>query len=142
MNHTVILLYVKLEEGEGQLNSWIQTFGTVGFYQAMCIKSVLCKLQLKEGGVRHSKHDWIELLGEQRENRLSLCFNLLMSLSAGILSMVSRSDCYPATAGSGVMSRGCNTNLWTVFNFPLTAGTGKETGMWMRTLMESPRRKE
>lgn len=44
MNHTVILLYVKLEEGEGQLKSWIQTFGTVRLYQAMCIKSMLCKL--------------------------------------------------------------------------------------------------
>lgn len=65
-----------------------------------------------------------------------------MSVSAGILLMVSRSDCYQATAGSGVMSRGCSTNLWTVFSFPLTAGSGRETGMWMKTLRESPQRKE
>ncbi|KAG7244375.1 hypothetical protein INR49_002744 [Caranx melampygus] len=56
--------------------------------------------------------------------------------------MVSRSDCYPATDGSGVMLRGCNTNLWTVFNSLLTAGSGRGTGMWMKILRESPQRKE
>lgn len=62
-------------------------------------------------------------------------------INGGTPSMVSRSACCQATAGSGATSRVCNTNPWTTSGFPPRTGSGRATGTRMRTLRESPRRK-
>lgn len=55
--------------------------------------------------------------------------------------MASRTGCCRVTVGSGVMSQGWSTSLWVTFSCPLGTGSGRRTGMWMKTLKGSPQKK-
>ena len=105
-------------------------FGIIGWCRLMCVlkhtdgETVLFSL-------------FLMILCLLITTSISVC----LSVSDGIRSMASRNVCCQAIAGSGATSRVCTTNLWTVSDLPLTAGSGRATGTWMKTLRESPQTK-